>query len=278
MRFAFATCVCLGRRVIEKIYEMGGELEFLVTLNDEKARNKSGRVYLDDIAEKYDIPLIKINNINDEMVIEAVREHRIDWMFIIGWSQIARKELLQAPDKGCIGMHPTLLPKGRGRASIPWAIIKNLPRTGVTMFRLDEGVDTGDILGQVEIPLNKKITATELYSNVMNAHTALIEKYWNALLNDQLVLIPQKESEATDWPGRHPEDGRLSHNMTVEEAERLVRAVTRPYPGAFYEEMGRKVIVWSAKVSKEDDGKYSFQCTDGYLIPTEVEIGVSNEA
>ena len=109
MRFAFATCVCLGRRVIEKIYEMGGELEFLVTLNDEKARNKSGRVYLDDIAEKYDIPLIKINNINDEMVIEAVREHRIDWMFIIGWSQIARKELLQAPDKGCIGMHPTLL-------------------------------------------------------------------------------------------------------------------------------------------------------------------------
>ena len=269
MKFAFTTCVQLGRSVIEKIYEMGGEFEFLVTLNDNKAVDKSGRIYLDDISLKHNVPLIKINNVNDSAVIEAIKQYDIDWMFIIGWSQIAKQDLLNAPQKGCIGMHPTLLPKGRGRASIPWAIIKNLEKTGVSMFKLDEGVDTGDILGQIVIPLTASITATELYEKVNDAHIALIEKYWNSLVNDTVQLIKQDEKDATEWPGRHPKDGLLSPEMTMKEAERLVRAVTHPYPGAFYFKDGHKVIVWKAKLSEVEQGNDCFKCADGYLVPVD---------
>ena len=70
-------------------------------------------------------------------------------------------------------MHPTLLPVGRGRAAVPWAILKGLDRTGVTLFKLDEGVDTGDIIGQEMIALSETVTATELYERVNQAHISL---------------------------------------------------------------------------------------------------------
>jgi methionyl-tRNA formyltransferase len=271
MKIAFTTCVQLGESCIKKILDMGGNLDLLITLKDEKAKNKSGRIYLDNIAKENNIPLLKINNINDSEAVNEIKEKDIDWLFIIGWSQIARCEVLNAPKKGCIGMHPTLLPKGRGRASVPWAILKGLDKTGVTMFRLDEGVDTGDILGQIEIPLHNKITATELYEKVNQTHIELIEKYWDDIVNDNLTLKKQDDTLATIWEGRKPEDGELNGNMTIDEAERLVRAVTHPYPGAFYYEKEKKVTVWSAEVSDHPQ-ENNLKLKDGYLNFLEYEI------
>ncbi len=276
MKFGFVTCVQLGKSCIEKIIEMEGRLDLLVTLKDEKAKNKSGRIYLDDIATKNNIPLLKINNVNDIEVIEALKKYEIDWLFIIGWSQIAKVDLLNTPKKGCIGMHPTLLPKGRGRASIPWAILKKLDKTGVTMFKLDQEVDTGEILGQVEILLTEEITATELYKEVNESHTKLIEKYWEDIINDRLELRPQIEEEATYWEGRKPEDGEIKNKMTVEEAETLVRAVTHPYPGAFYKKDNQKIIIWKAKkVEKYEEN--SIELLNGYLLPIEYTVETMGE-
>ena len=157
-KIAFATCVQLGLSCIEEIYRINGQLSFLITLKDEKAKNKSGRVYLDEFAKEHNLQVLKIDNINDQIVIDTIKKNNIDWLFIIGWSQIAKKELLDAPNKGCIGMHPSLLPVGRGRAAIPWAILKCLDCTGVTLFKLDEGVDTGEIIGQLSIPLSNRTT------------------------------------------------------------------------------------------------------------------------
>lgn len=276
MKFGFVTCVQLGKSCIEKIIEMEGRLDLLVTLKDEKAKNKSGRIYLDDIATKNNIPLLKINNVNDIEVIETLKKYEIDWLFIIGWSQIAKVNLLNTPKKGCIGMHPTLLPKGRGRASIPWAILKKLDKTGVTMFKLDQGVDTGEILGQVEIPLTEEITATELYKEVNESHTKLIEKYWEDIINDRLELKKQQEEDATYWEGRKPEDGEIKNKMTVEEAETLVRAVTHPYPGAFYKKDNQKIIIWKAKkVEKYQEN--SIELLNGYLLPIEYTVETMGE-
>lgn len=271
MKVAFVTCVQLGKSCIEKILDIGGKLDLLITLKDEKAKNKSGRIYLDDISEKNQISLLKINNINDSEVVEILKKYEIDWLFIIGWSQIAKKELLNTPKKGCIGMHPTLLPLGRGRASIPWAIIKGLDKTGVTMFKLNEGVDTGEILGQIEIPLSQNITALELYDEVDKTHIKLIEKYWKEIIEDRLILKKQDEEKATYWKGRKPEDGEITEEMTVEEAERLVRAVTHPYPGAFYIKGKEKIIIWSSQVVKNPQER-AIKLKNGYLLPIDYEI------
>lgn len=268
-RIAFATCVKLGLSCIEEIYKIDGKLDLIITLNDDIAKAKSGRVYLDKVSEQKNIPLLKIKNINDIEVLNAIEKYSIDWLFIIGWSQIAKKPVLDKPKMGCVGMHPTLLPKGRGRAAIPWAIIKGLNKTGVTFFKLDEGVDTGKIIGQETILLSNTTTATELYDEVNLAHMKLISKYWNDLINDKVDLKAQDENDATYWEGRSPEDGEIFNTMTIIEADRLVRAVTKPYPGAFYKYPDKQIRIWSAKTDKKNG---EIRLKDGYLTPVNYEI------
>jgi len=232
---------------MEEIYAVGGRLDLVLTLPDEKSRTKSGRIYPDDLCRLHGIPLVKIGHINDAEAASAIRAHQLDWLFIIGWSQIASEDLLRAPRRGALGMHPTLLPEGRGRASIPWAILKNLARTGVTLFQLGPGVDTGPIAAQVEIPIAPDETATSLYQRVNDAHRTLLREAWPRLVDDTLRLTPQDESRATYWPGRTPADGRILPTMKVDEVDRLVRATTRPYPGAFVEEAGVVTRVWRGR-------------------------------
>ncbi|MBU9675099.1 methionyl-tRNA formyltransferase [Planococcus sp. CP5-4] len=273
MKIAFATCVELGKSCIEEIYRLEGKLDLMITLKDEKAKNKSGRVYLDYLSSQHDIPLLKIDNINDKETIQELKIKQIDWLFIIGWSQIAKKQLLDTPNKGCIGMHPTLLPKGRGRAAIPWAIIKELDKTGVTAFKIDEGVDTGPIIDLIEIPISKDETSTTLYKKVNESHIKLMEKVWPAIIEKKLEFKTQDESEATYWNGRKPDDGEITPDSSIREADLLVRAANKPYPGSFYVFNSQTYRIWKAEFSKDVyEDKISLPLKDGYMIPVIFEI------
>jgi methionyl-tRNA formyltransferase len=244
VRFGFVTCVQLGLSCIEEILDLGGRPDLLITLEDHRATAKSGRVHLDALARQHAIPLHKCDNINDPGTVQTIQAANLDWLFIIGWSQIARVPVLSAPAKGVLGMHPTLLPVGRGRASIPWAIIKGLRETGVTLFQLEEGVDTGPILGQQVIPISSDETATTLYSKVIEAHLELLRDLWPKLATGEIEPHPQDSRRATEWAGRTPKDGEILASMTVAEVDRLVRATTNPYPGAFVMTDRGPVTVW----------------------------------
>lgn len=270
MRFGFVTCVQLGLSCIEAVLEAGGRFELFITLPDHWAKSKSGRVYLDDVSARTGTPLLKVRHINDAEVAESIRQYGIDWLFIIGWSQIADRNVLAAPSKGIIGAHPTLLPMGRGRAAIPWAIIKGLDKTGVSFFRMDEGVDTGDIVGQLEIPMHEGITASELYRMVDEAHVRLIRDIWPSLVDGSCRPRPQDERQATYWEGRTPADGELRYDMCVSEVERLVRATTKPYPGAFLRLEGRDLVIWSGKPGMHPGG-VTLHFHDGTFTATTYE-------
>jgi methionyl-tRNA formyltransferase len=244
MKFGFVTCVALGLACMEEIYRVGGHLDLVMTLHDDRARKKSGRVYVDEFCRNHGIDLVKIRHVDDPDAIRAVIERGIDWLFIIGWSQIAHADMLAAPKRGAVGMHPTLLPEGRGRAAIPWAILKGLDATGVTLFKMDSGVDTGPILAQEVIPLDARQTACSLYKLVESAHRDLIGRVWSDLVADRLMLEPQDNAKASEWPGRRPEDGIVTSGMSGEHVDRLVRATTHPYPGAFFEDAQIRYRIW----------------------------------
>jgi methionyl-tRNA formyltransferase len=265
MKIAFCTCVQIGKSCIETIISSGGRFELLLTLHDHKSKNKSGRIYLDEIAKNTQTPLYKLNHINDPDVAELIKKYDIDWLFIIGWSQIASSKLLNIPKKGIIGAHPTLLPIGRGRAAVPWAIIKGLNKTGVTFFKMDEGVDTGEILDQIEIPMSKNENATNLYDKVNVAHVDLIKQIWPKLIDGTVYGIKQDETLASYWEGRTPADGELLISMSLFEVDKFVRATTRPYPGAFIMlDDKTKMIIWkgsfkpnkNSRVIEFNDGPY----------------------
>ncbi len=277
MRLGFVTCVSLGLACMEEIERVGGHLDLVVTLEDDLARGKSGRVWVDHFCRHHGAALTKVRSINDAAAVETIEAHQLDWLFIIGWSQIAKPRLLAAPTRGVLGMHPTLLPTGRGRASIPWAIIKGLEETGVTLFMLDEGVDTGPILAQERVPLAPRETATTLYDRVQTAHRTLIARSWDDLMEDRLEPTPQNEELATVWPGRTPEDGRIDPAMSVDDVDRLVRATTHPYPGAFWEQAdGCRMRIWAGRPLESQAAAYSaaavLQLADGAYEPVEYEI------
>jgi methionyl-tRNA formyltransferase len=272
VKIAFCTCVQIGKSCIETIIEAGGRFDLLLSLNDHKSKNKSGRIYLDGIAAETQTPLYKLNHINDQDVADVLKEYEIDWLFIIGWSQIASPQLLNVPTMGVIGAHPTLLPEGRGRAAVPWAIIKGLKKTGVTFFKMDEGVDTGPILGQFEILISPSETATTLYDRVNKAHVDLIKQIWPKLIDGSLVGIKQDESLATYWDGRTPSDGELKNTMSVKDVEILVRATTRPYPGAYKViDEKTKLIVWSGALSTQENS-IPLQFFDGVYYAIDYEF------
>ena len=272
IKIAFCTCVQLGKSCIETIISSGGHFDLLLTLHDHKSQKKSGRVYIDDIANDNVIPLYKLNHINDADVAEVVKKHEIDWLFIIGWSQIASIDILKVPRKGVIGAHPTLLPIGRGRAAVPWAILKGLDKTGVTFFKMDEGVDTGEILDQFEIPLRSDETATTLYNKVNEAHIELTQQIWPKLIDDLVIGVKQDESLASYWEGRTPEDGELNLSMALIEVDRLVRATTRPYPGAYkMYNTKKKIIIWGGSLVANEQS-VPLQFLDGIYYATDYEL------
>lgn len=268
MKFGFVTCVKLGLSCMKEIERQHGRLDLIVTLEDSMAKNKSGRVYLDDFSNSHGAELMKIKNINDPAVVEKIKELNIDWLLIIGWSQIAKNEVLSAPNKGVIGMHPTLLPKGRGRASIPWAILKKLPKTGVTMFKLDDGVDTGPIITQKTIPIENTETATTLYQKVNDCHIEIFKDVWPKLVANKIKPTPQNNSSATYWEGRTPKDGEIKpESMSSEEVDTLVRATTKPYPGAFLVTENGILRIWAGRTLNDNSTRtpnYTFKTTDGY--------------
>ena len=127
-------------------------------------------------------------------------------------------------------------------------------QTGVTLFKLSEGVDTGDIVAQQVIPIDRTTDAGTLYSAVDQAHISLMKTAFPELAAGRLLARPQDDRLATYWPKRTAGDGAIDLEGSVHEAERLVRAVTRPYPGAFFlDGQGRKVIVWKAEIDQDGD-------------------------
>jgi len=272
VKFAFCTCVQIGLSCIEAIYRINGKLDLIITLHDTKAKQKSGRIYVDDFAQKHRIPVVKVNHVNDTETIKSLKKHSIDWLFIIGWSQIASKGVIETPNFGVIGAHPTLLPEGRGRAAIPWTIIKGLKKTGVTFFKMDDGVDTGPILKQQEVIISEESeTAMTLYNKINKAHEILIESLYPDLLNNEGKGTKQDESNATYWEGRKPDDGRLDNNMSIDEADRLIRATTKPYPGAFIIENNKKTIIWSGKKGVDSSASFMLDFKDGKYSVLEFE-------
>ena len=120
--------------LLSKILEKNFDVKMIFTYNDSKKIFYSDFSSFDSIATKYDIPLQKVNNINDIENIELIKKIKPDLILVLGWSQLLKNEILSIPNITVIGSHPTELPKYRGRAPIPWTILKELKESALTLL------------------------------------------------------------------------------------------------------------------------------------------------
>lgn len=220
---------------------------------DASRAHASGYHDLGPLAERHGLRLERTADVNDPALVDRIEALAPRAALVVGWSQLVRARLLAVPAHGSAGIHPTRLPEGRGRAPIPWTILKGLERTACTMFMLTEGVDDGDIVGQVEVVVDPREDAGTLYAKHRAAHVALVREHVPALLEGTAAARPQDHAAATYWERRRPEDGAIDWSASAEEVDRLVRAVTRPFPGAFFEHGGARRVIWRAEPGPDVD-------------------------
>lgn len=208
--------------------------------------HRSGYRDLGDLCRQYHIEYHRIRDINTPHVTDRIKAHDIDLFLVWNWSQLVREPLLSAPNIGCLGMHPTKLPQGRGRAPIPWSIIKGVRHSAVTIFFLTPGVDDGDIVHQEPFDIVPNEDATTLYGRLEAIHETAVKNFCRLLTQGPLPRTPQDHTQATTWPKRRPEDGLIDLTKTTEHQLRWIRALTDPYPGAFTYLRSHKYLIWKA--------------------------------
>ncbi len=284
MRTVWVSFDAMGRVCLEAAADAGAEIVGVVTLPGPIDPDRSGQAPFGDLAEKHGARLVETTDVNAEDAIATVRELEPELIFVVGWSQLVRPAFIELAAKGVYGMHPTLLPRHRGRAAIPWTILTGLAITGVTLFEIvDPTADSGPIIGQVEVPVDPDETATTLYEKATEAHVALLRDYVPRLIDGTAPRLPQDVSRASAWPKRTPADGIIDWNTRAAYLYDWVRAQTRPYPGAFTFAGDDRVVVWSARAAALDEAaapgtvvsrgesEVVVACGEGALVLEEVE-------
>jgi methionyl-tRNA formyltransferase len=171
-----------------------------------------------------------------------------DAIIVVGYGRIIPQWMIDLPRLGNINLHASLLPKYRGAAPIQWAIARGETMTGVTIMRIDAGLDTGDILLQREIPINVTDTAETLAPALAATGAALMVETLQGLQAGTISPRPQDHTKATLAPTLKKEDGRIDFLLSAHEVCNRLRGF-QPWPGAFTSFRGKNLHVWDAATS-----------------------------
>jgi methionyl-tRNA formyltransferase len=248
MRIVFIGTVDFSYFCLAEVIKNGGNVVGVFNQKHEHARFNSDWTDLEPLAAAAGIPLHRFTKIKDPATITQVRTLRPDVIFAWGLSQLIPEELLSIPQQGCIGVHPALLPRNRGRHPIIWALVEGLTESGLTFFYMDEGADSGDILWQRPFAITLDDDAGTLYAKLKLLAAEAIAEFLPQLRNGTALRIPQDHSKATYWRKRGEIDGIVLWNASSMHVHNLVRALTHPYPGAHTLLNGRKVTIWRSRL------------------------------
>lgn len=252
MKIAFIGGVQFSHELLLHILNLGWEVSVVFSYDDSKKKYYSDFASFDKITEKFSIFHVKVDKINDEKNIEILQKINPDLILVMGWSQLLSLEIIKIPKLGIIGSHPTELPKYRGRAPIPWSIIKGLKESALTFFYIQEGVDDGDILDQSKFDISDNDDASSIYQKMTKLGKQMLESNLPLIATGkQNHMIQDPSMYIESWPKRVPDDGKIDWSKSAKEIHTLIRATTKPYPGAFTFLKNEKLIIWSASYSNE---------------------------
>ena len=248
--FAYHTIGCEG---IRALLRQGCEIQAIFTHRDDAGEN----IWFESVAElaaENSIELHAPDDVNHPMWVETIRSYAPDVIFSFYYRNLVSQEILDIPAQGCINLHGSLLPAYRGRCPVNWVLVNGETETGVTLHFMTAKPDAGDILAQEKIEISDHDTALTLHGKLAKASAFLLDRTLPLIKKGSSMGIPQNDfngSKASYFGGRKPEDGEISWSWDAFRVGNLVRAVTRPYPGAFSHAGNRKVLFWKVRVVSE---------------------------
>tara|TARA_R110001606_G_scaffold384411_1_gene547272 strand:+ start:4084 stop:4872 length:789 start_codon:yes stop_codon:yes gene_type:complete len=221
---------------------------FIISYNEEKVKN-SNFSDLKPIALKENIPFYEVDSVVGKRTKDyknIIADLNPDIILVLGWYYMVPKSIRDISKYGSWGIHASLLPDYAGGAPLVWAIINGEEKAGVTLFRMENGVDDGDIIKQIEFPIKDSDTIKEVYEKA----TLASKKILNEVLTDRdkIKFTPQDKSKIKIYPQRSPKDGLIDWSWETKKIKNFIRAQTKPYPGAYTIIEGNKVTIWDAEI------------------------------
>jgi methionyl-tRNA formyltransferase len=235
-----------GHECLRFLFDRGESVSLVVTHPDAPGEN----VWFPSVAE-----LARSRGL-EPLVIETpdatltarVRAAAPDLIFSFYFRHLLPEEILKLAPRGAYNLHGSLLPKYRGRAPVNWALVHGETQTGATLHVMSARADAGEIVDQEPVPIGPDDSAFEVQKRVTKAGLKILERRLGELRSGTAPRRAQDEREATTFPRRSPEDGRIDWTRSAEEVHNLVRAVTHPYPGAFTDIFGGRTFVWKTRL------------------------------
>ena len=285
MKTILIGAVTTTRRVLETMVEVNFPISYVFSLDDAVSENVSDYDPVFETAEKFNVPYKKFKKINDEENVKIIKEIDPDYIFVIGLSQLVKDEIINATKKGVVGFHPAPLPKYRGRATNVWQQLLGVKESAVSVFFIDDGIDSGDILAQEPYYIGDDDYCQDVLDKIDEAAIVAIRKVLIGLRDNTLVPVKQNDEEASYTLKRSPEDGLIDWNQPIKDIHLFIRAISKPYPGAFSMYDGKsKIVIYRAEILENKkyigfngqiaelrkDG-FDVVCKDGLLRVTDYE-------
>lgn len=246
MRIGWVGVHAEGIAALEAVCAADYDVVGLLTLRPDKADRRCGSASYETICDRFGIPIHEIDHINDDTSIDLLNSWDCDLLVVFGWGQILKSQALQSARIGVVGAHASLLPHNRGSAPVNWAIIKGEQTTGNSLIWLVEGVDAGDLIDQRSFDITPFDTCATIYDKVAESNREMLLDLCFRLQSGDRPGRPQRHMNEPVLPRRRPGDGRIDWNASTQEIYNMVRALTRPYPGAFAKINGATFSVWKA--------------------------------
>jgi methionyl-tRNA formyltransferase len=231
-----------------------------------------------ELALSLNIPTMQPEKLKQEDAMDQLSAWSPDLIVVAAYGQILRKDVLDLPQFGCINVHASLLPRWRGAAPINAAILRGDEETGVTIMKMDTGLDTGPILAQRSVRIMPDDTAGSVFKTLSTLGADLLIETLPDYLSGRIQPQPQPEEGATYAPMLKKEDGRLDFSADVHELERRVRAFN-PWPGTFMDFEGTNFKVHRAHVAPlqlgEGMGKREISAGEMLVVQNQPAVGAS---
>ena len=258
MNIVFLGCTSFSETILQELIKLKNvtisaifsiPVDFSISYSKEKVRN-TNFADLSTYAQDLNIPFYSIDSEKGKRITdytETLKDLNPDVILVMGWYYMVPKKIREIANYGAWGIHASLLPNYAGGAPLVWAIIEGEKRTGVSLFKLSDGVDDGDIITQAEFPIEPNDTIKEVYDKATSASIEVLNDVFSRGI-DQIEVKVQDKTKIKVYPQRSPADGEIDWSWPSEKIRNFIRAQTKPYPGAWTIINDKKVILWDATI------------------------------
>jgi methionyl-tRNA formyltransferase len=251
MGTAELSCASLERLIHDERFQITA-----VVTQPDKPKGRDLKLQLSPVkilAEKFGLPVLQPLKARDEAFIAGLREAKPDLIVVVAYGQILPPAILDLPKFGCVNIHTSLLPKYRGAAPIQWAIADGENETGVTIMKMDAGLDTGPILSARCTPILPTDDSQKLHDRLAQLGAELLVETIPGFVAEKILPRPQPVAGASYATKIKKEDGKIDWNEPAQKIWNRLRAFT-PWPGAFTHWDGKMLKIWQAEMVDASGG------------------------